>query len=128
MSSSLTWFYSPSYSYKSYILLQSSLHLLTSKQKMYFQLKKPCCCTRFCKHFIAVAELSYDTKKWKEKWLNEACAFYTKHKDKFTSPKHKLLALLVKANTAYEVKAYWEVSVTTLDTCNIPAAVWPQYC
>ena len=97
-----------------------------------------CCCTRFYKHFVTIAELSYDTNKWKEKSLNAACTFYSKHKDKFTSPKNKLLAFLVKANQP-KVKAYCEVGVTTLDTCNISAAVlliilediaqnYPSYC
>ena len=63
--------------------------------------KNLCCCTRFCKHIVAVAELSYIMKKWKEKSLNAACAFCTKHKAKFTSLKHKLLAFLVKANRAW---------------------------
>ena len=54
------------------------------------------------------------------------CFFYT-HKDKFMSPKHKLLAFLVKANQR-GVKAYWEVGVTTVDTCNIPAVAWQQCC
>ena len=39
-------------------------------------------------------------KKGKEKSPNAAGTFYTKHTDKFTSPEHKMLALLVKANTA----------------------------
>ena len=69
-------------------------NVLSTEKKMY------CCCTRFYKHFVTIAELSYDTNKWKEKSLNAACAFYSKHKDKFTSPKNKLLAFLVKANTA----------------------------
>ena len=41
VSSNLTWCYGPIYSFKSYILFQTSLHFLTLKQKMYFQLKKP---------------------------------------------------------------------------------------
>ena len=36
-----TWFYSPRYSYKSCVLFQSSVHLLTLKLKMYFKLNKP---------------------------------------------------------------------------------------
>ena len=57
-------------------------------------------CLVFIKE-ISLTLLSGDTKKRKEKSWNAACAFSTQHKDKFTSPKHKLLAFLVKANTAW---------------------------
>ena len=99
-SNNLTWFYSPSYSYKSYILLQLSLHLLTLKQKMCFQLKKPV--LLYTQTFCCSCWTLLRYEKVKREISNATCAFYTKHTDKFTSPKHKLLAFLVKGNTTWD--------------------------
>ena len=49
---------------------------------------------------ILLRMLNYLTKKRKEKLSNAACAFYTIHRDKFMSPKQKLLTFLVEVNTA----------------------------
>ena len=53
--------------------------------------------------------------------------FHTNRTDKFISPKYNLLVFQVKT-TQLGIKAYQEVGTTTLDTCNIPAAVVHQCC
>ena len=60
--------------------------------------------------------------------------FYTKHKDKFTSPKHNLLAFQVKTNIAQDLSLV-EVGFITLDTykfleqsCIIAVSLYGRYC
>ena len=126
-SNNLTWFYSPSYSYKNYILLQLSLHLLTLKQKMYFQLKKPMLLYTLLQTFYCSCWTLLGYEKVKREISNTACTFYKRHTDKFTSPKHTLLVFLVKAYTTWG-KGLLEASVAILDTWNISAVAVQQCC
>ena len=125
MSSNLTWFYSPGYSYKSYIVsvvftspdIKTENVLLTGKT----------CVAVHASADILLQLLNSLTiqKKWKDISSNAACAFYTKHKDKFASPKQKQPTFLVKINTAWG-KGLLGSRRQTLDACNFPAVVVHQ--
>ena len=108
------------------ILFQSSLQLLTLKQKMYFLTEKTCVAVHASADILLQLLNSLTIqKKWKDISSNAACAFYTKHKDKFASPKQKQPTFLVKINTAWG-KGLLGSRRQTLDACNFPAVVVHQ--